>query len=388
MKPKSLSRQNSNHKKTRSSLNSNSINKILSNIKTKKIKNLKLNKLNSKDFFLTSNQNLIKKYLTNSPFHNSEERLTSLKKLLTYYNKNRKNDPFDGMVVNNKKPTIRDLIFKMSMKENKYIFEENKLMKKPFPLLKFISNRKYYNNNSKLILDLLTAKNGKLSKEQHNVIKYHLHKPLAIFSRNNSPASNKKVNISNPLKSKNKMYILFKEYTKAKSNFEVNKNLMAAFSEEKTHNKTNADIFEKTSNLCFGNQYLKDKIITKNDNEYSPIIRAFNEKKYIYGRANNINYFRKIGYSNDLNSANFKINKNNNETFSVSLKKHTVNLLSHEAISNNISIINKRMIRLDEEKTQIKNSKTNYEMDKIIKDASKQKVNNKLTKFLINLKTL
>ena len=388
MKQTALSEQNPKHKKSKSNYSFNNISKIMSNISPKKFKNSSLNKLNKKDFFLTSNQNLIKKYLDNSSFHNSENKLTSLKKLLTNYNKIRKNDPFDGMVVNNKKPTVRDLLYKTSKKENKYCFEQNKLMKKPFPLLKFISNRKYYNNNSKLIIDLLTAKNGKLTKEQHNIIKYHLYKSLSMFSRNNSNNSDKKVNINNPLKNKNRTNILFKEYTKTGTNSDFNKNLIDALSEEKTHNKINTKIFEKTSNLFFMNKYLMDKIITKKDKEYSPIKKSFDEKKFIYGRTNNNNFFRKIGYSNDLNSPNYKVNKKDNATFYISLKKNKVKLFCHDVISNNISIINKRMLRLDGEQTHVKNSQSNYEIDDIIKDVSKQKVNNKLIKLLTNLKTL
>ena len=137
------------------------------------------------------------------------------------------------------------------------------------------------------------------------------------------------------------------------------------------------------------NKYLIGKLITKKDSgyEYSPIKKTFNENKITYGKTN-YNFFRKNVYSDDLNPANCKLNKNIKGTVNISLKKNAVNLFCHEVISNNISIINKRMIRLNEEKTHMKNTQSNFEIDDIINDVSKQKVNNKLIKLLTNLETL
>ena len=46
------------------------------------------------------------------------------------------------------------------------MLEKNILFKSPYPLIKFLSNRKLYNNSSSLITELLDNDSSKLSKEQ------------------------------------------------------------------------------------------------------------------------------------------------------------------------------------------------------------------------------
>ena len=78
--------------------------------------------------------------LTNETFEQNEkeEKLSFIKSLI----KKPKNKPYDGYACFRKKPTINYLLKKFKLKDNQVILEKNKLCKIPYPLIKFISNRK------------------------------------------------------------------------------------------------------------------------------------------------------------------------------------------------------------------------------------------------------
>ena len=239
-----------------------------------------------------------------------------------------------------RKQPIKNLINKLSKKEKQFSFEENKLMKKPYPLLKFLSNRKYYNNNSKLILDLLTAKNKKLSKEQQNIIKSH-YRPLSIMDHNHN------------------------NFKKNKKNFKIKiKKLIFAQKNLRQKEKTNVPFF---------NEYLKNKIVQTGD---------FCDKNYFsYSNKNSLNENNKINEIYNLS----------NQKLSCSPNKKSVNLVCHDTNCSNISVIKNRRIRIYKGKfnlTVSKKIKNNIISDEIIKDISKLKTNKCLTKFKTEIKTI
>ena len=88
---------------------------------------------------------------------------------------------YDGYACFRKKPTINYLLRKFDKRENKTIFEEQKLCKKPYPLIKFLSNRKSPNRSKHLITDMLSAEFNELSIQQKNDIKYkNYKKPIKL----------------------------------------------------------------------------------------------------------------------------------------------------------------------------------------------------------------
>lgn len=116
---------------------------------------------------------------TNEEFSQSEkeEKLSFIKGLI----KKPKDKPYDGYACFRKKPTINYLIKKFDIKDELHIFEENKLCKIPYPLIKFISNRKSLNKSKDLITDMLSAELNNLSVQQKNDIKYkNYKKPIKI----------------------------------------------------------------------------------------------------------------------------------------------------------------------------------------------------------------
>ena len=291
------------------------------------------------DFFLTSNPKL-KKFnnsSSNFSFH-SEEDLSQIYALLDNY-KNI-NTPFDGMSVMSQKQSIENLINKLSKKEKKFCFEENKLMKKPYPLLEFLSNRKYYNNTSKLILDLLTAQNRKLTKEQQNMIQSH-YKSFHFMKRK----------IYNSTQKKKDSKINLKKLAIVQKNFQNReKNLIPLF-----------------------NKYLKNKLLK--------VGGLYNKKFFSYSNGNSPNKHKKINEKYGLN----------NQIFSYPTKKKSVNLLCHDTNCSNVSVIKNRIMRINKDKfnlTDLKKFKNNIISNEILKDISKLKTNKCLTKFLTEIKTI
>ena len=98
--------------------------------------------------------------------------------------------PFDGYLCKRKKPTINYLLNKTKVKENKKLLEENILFKCPYPLIKYLSNRKVKNKSRQLITDMLRAKFNDLSIKQKKEMQYKPTKSLIKLSKNKYPKIN------------------------------------------------------------------------------------------------------------------------------------------------------------------------------------------------------
>lgn len=85
---------------------------------------------------------------------------------------------YDGYLCVRKKPTINYLLKKVRAKENVKLLEENILFKHPYPLLKYLSNRKVPNKSMKLITGILSAELNDLTIEQKLEMKYKPRKSL------------------------------------------------------------------------------------------------------------------------------------------------------------------------------------------------------------------
>ena len=81
------------------------------------------------------------------------------------------------------KNTINYLLNKTKTKENIKSLEENKLFKNPYPLLKYLSNRKVPNKSRYLITGMLSAEFNDLSVLQKIEMKYKPNKSLIKFSK-------------------------------------------------------------------------------------------------------------------------------------------------------------------------------------------------------------
>lgn len=150
-----------------------------------------INNYNNKSFSKTKNI-LISTKLINNRFDNYNSKncktlnIKFIKSLIT------KPDaiPFDGYLCKRKKPTINYLLNKTKVKENKKLLEENILFKCPYPLIKYLSNRKVKNKSRQLITDILRAKFNDLSIKQKKEMQYKPIKSLIKLSKNKYPKIN------------------------------------------------------------------------------------------------------------------------------------------------------------------------------------------------------
>ena len=150
-----------------------------------------INNYNNKSFSKTKNI-LIPTKLINNRFDNYNSKncktlnIKFIKSLIT------KPDaiPFDGYLCKRKKPTINYLLNKTKVKENKKLLEENILFKCPYPLIKYLSNRKVKNKSRQLITDMLRAKFNDLSIKQKKEMQYKPIKSLIKLSKNKYPKIN------------------------------------------------------------------------------------------------------------------------------------------------------------------------------------------------------
>ena len=150
-----------------------------------------INNYNNKSFSKTKNI-LIPTKLINNRFDNYNSKncktlnIKFIKSLIT------KPDaiPFDGYLCKRKKPTINYLLNKTKVKENKKLLEENILFKCPYPLIKYLSNRKVKNKSRQLITDILRAKFNDLSIKQKKEMQYKPTKSLIKLSKNKYPKIN------------------------------------------------------------------------------------------------------------------------------------------------------------------------------------------------------
>ena len=122
---------------------------------------------------------------------------------------------YDGYLCNRKKPSINYLLNKTKTKENSKFLEENILFKKPYPLIRYLSNRKIPNKSRQLITDILSAELNNLSVVQKIEMKYKPKKKLINLSKLEFPT------ISNI--SSNKSHDYSHKYLKTNPTFTVSK---------------------------------------------------------------------------------------------------------------------------------------------------------------------
>ena len=150
-----------------------------------------INNYNNKSFSKTKNI-LIPTKLINNRFDNYNSKncktlnIKFIKSLIT----KPEAIPFDGYLCKRKKPTINYLLNKTKVKENKKLLEENILFKCPYPLIKYLSNRKVKNKSRQLITDILRAKFNDLSIKQKKEMQYKPTKSLIKLSKNKYPKIN------------------------------------------------------------------------------------------------------------------------------------------------------------------------------------------------------
>ena len=150
-----------------------------------------INNYNNKSFSKTKNI-LIPTKLINNRFDNYNSKncktlnIKFIKNLIT----KPEAIPFDGYLCKRKKPTINYLLNKTKVKENKKLLEENILFKCPYPLIKYLSNRKVKNKSRQLITDILRAKFNDLSIKQKKEMQYKPTKSLIKLSKNKYPKIN------------------------------------------------------------------------------------------------------------------------------------------------------------------------------------------------------
>ena len=150
-----------------------------------------INNYNNKSFSKTKNI-LIPTKLINNRFDNCNSKncktlnIKFIKSLIT----KPEAIPFDGYLCKRKKPTINYLLNKTKVKENKKLLEENILFKCPYPLIKYLSNRKVKNKSRQLITDILRAKFNDLSIKQKKEMQYKPTKSLIKLSKNKYPKIN------------------------------------------------------------------------------------------------------------------------------------------------------------------------------------------------------
>ena len=220
---------------------------------------------------------------------------------------------YDGYACFRKKPTINYLLRKFDKRENKVIFEKQKLCKKPYPLIKFLSNRKSPNHSKHLITDMLSAEFNELSTQQKNDIKYKNYKKPIKLTKLEYPEINNRTNIIRKI-------TFFSEKKNKNENNKIEFPLLNMFAEEKIMPKNN----------------LKKSWVNKSRNIYSclTIGPVYNDRKIKKSLMNSY-----CGIDN--------------------------NLTEHKTIMNNISILKNDVTK-----------KLDSKYDDILKDISILKSNN------------
>ena len=311
------------------------------------------------DFFITENKE--EKNSRNKIKENYDEKIKLVKHII---DSSIDNDAFDGYVVKNKRYTTVELINKINSKENSYSFEKNNLCKRPFPLLKFISSRKCKNNSNRLIANILLRERDILLENQKNMIK---HKFINKTQQNLIYKKFPKIN--------NKSYSIF-------NNIDNNKTNNLYFFEHYMNNSNNNKYIKTYQNNSFTqHKGIKDynirfKNIRKIKNSFNNGALFNISKNNNDSNINNCDNYKESNQSKDIIS-DIKL-KNNNIT---TLANKSISLESHNAISNNIEIINKRKFRINNLNNYSKNIQFFRPFDNIIKYISNQKINKSITKF-------
>ena len=245
-----------------------------------------------------------------------EEKLSLIRKLI----KKPEKKPYEGYACFRVKPTTNYLLKKFEIKETPVIFEENKLCKIPYPLIKFISNRQTPNKSKELMKDILSAEFNNLSTQQKNDIKYK--------------------NYKRPIK-----------ITKLKCP-EINSN-------------NNNNFFRKINN------YSENKNINNIKDFGFPLIEKYIKKKYKNNNdKNSLN--REIYSCLSTNRPHYN-NRRMKNILRRSYCGDDINLTEHSTFMNNISILKNEVAKKFESKDE--------KIDNILKDISLLKSNNHIMAF-------
>ena len=244
---------------------------------------------------------------------------------------------FDGYAVKRKKYSFEELIKKVGQKEKKECLEKNKLFKSPYPLIKFLSNRKLYNNSSSLLSDLLNNDTSKLSKEQLLIInkkdENKKKKNITLYTNKLSYSHNhfNKQNYLLDLK-KNKVNKLSKTINLKKNirlydylNFKYHLNLGTNINMNNykdnfiicNYNKNNLPLFNRyIKNKVFNNTSINNKMVFNLKNKH--VNRSL---KKIYLNTELLNLNKKF---NNINISNTSINNEENESCKIKSVSNTI----------------------------------------------------------------
>ena len=250
-----------------------------------------------------------------------------------------KNSIFDGYAVNRKKYSFEELIKKVSQKEKRECIEKNKLFKSPYPLIKFLSNRKVYNNTSSLLCELLDNDISKMTKEQLLTINKK-DENRKNMNCNNLSYSCKYFNIkSNYNLTKNKKYstinikrnIRLYDYLNSKNHF-------ISGTHSKFNNFKDKDFIInkfKKENLPLLHRYIKDQCVNTNDCQKDNFIsqggKLNRTEKTIYLNTELDIITKKLKKENFSN--NSTINNDKNDSFII--RRTTNNLFNKGNIKDN-----------------------------------------------------
>jgi hypothetical protein len=176
-------------------------------------------------------------YLTETPNSRREtsepnEKNEKLQLIRSFIKKPDDQMPYDGYACFRKKPTINYLLRKFDKKDNKIIFEKHKLCKKPYPLIKFLSNRKSPNHSKHLITDMLSAEFKELSIQQKNDIKYKNYKKNINLAKIEYPEIRNRTKIIRKIN--------FSEKKNKNENNKIEFPLLNRYTEEKFLSKDNS----------------------------------------------------------------------------------------------------------------------------------------------------
>lgn len=215
--------------------NSTSPNETYKKINTYNITGI--NDINTKKEISSKDDTSKFNYITETPDSRREtpelnEKNEKLKLIRSFIKKPDDQKPYDGYACFRKKPTINYLLRKFDKKDNKIIFEKHKLCKKPYPLIKFLSNRKSPNHSKHLITDMLSAEFNELSVQQRNDIKYKNYRKPINYSKIEYPEINNRINVIKKIN--------FSEKKNKNENNKIEFPLLNRYTEEKFLSKDNS----------------------------------------------------------------------------------------------------------------------------------------------------
>ena len=250
-----------------------------SNLKSYDITEIKAYKIkkNIKEKLLSKQKDILNDEINNC--HKTEEkpRMSFIKSLI----KEPEKIFFDEYLRKRKKPAINYLLKKVNTKENKKLLEENMLFKNPYPLIKYLSNRKMQNKSRQLITDILSAELNKLSVEQKMEMKYKPSKSLIKLTKVKYP----RIKINQSLQEYNNSSK--HQYLKTHANFSVsimskqnNPNIVYDIK----HNLKNINLNKMLNRICFSKKISdvnRRTLFIKNNNNLNDFKENYYNNKYI-----------------------------------------------------------------------------------------------------------